>query len=72
MVTNKFDSLTQRQRHAVVAIVRDQIGKNGSFQQFSTAVISVIDDISGFETITKHRLNQLVRQLWRIYRGKTC
>ena len=57
MVTNKFDSLTHRQRHAVVAIVRDQIGKNGSFQQFSTAVISVTDDISGFETITKNRLN---------------
>ena len=72
MVTNKFDSLTQRLCCGIVAIVRDQIGKNGSFQQFSTAVISVTDDISGFETITKNRLNQLVRQLWRIYRGKTC
>jgi len=69
MVTNRFQSLTVSQQQEIVQIVRERIGKNSDFQQFSMACVEVIDALSGFETIKQSRLNLLITKLWRIYRA---
>ena len=52
-------------------VVRQQIGDNNDFQHFSEAIITTLDDIAGFETITKKRLNRLIAILWRKYHGQS-
>lgn len=70
MVTKKaFDSLTVEQQETLLQIVREQIGDRQNRTRFSETVISLLDDIAGFETISVEKSNRLIAKLWRKYRG---
>lgn len=70
MVTNKaFDYLTASQQETLLQIVREQIGDRQNRTRFSEEVISLLDDIAGFETISVEKTNRLIANLWRKYHG---
>ncbi len=68
MVTKKaFDSLAVEQQETLLQIVREQIGDYQNRTRFSETVISLLDDIAGFETISVEKSNRLIAKLWRKY-----
>jgi hypothetical protein len=70
MVTNKaFDSLTASQQETLLLIVQERIGDRQNRTRFSEEVISLLDDIAGFETISVEKTNRLIAKLWRKYHG---
>jgi hypothetical protein len=70
MVTKKkFDSLTAEQQKTILQIVRERIGKSQNRIRFSEAVITLLDDIAGFKTISVEKSNRLIAKLWRKYNG---
>jgi hypothetical protein len=61
-------TLTLEQQQALIEILTDRFGSQLEFEDFADAMLSVFEDIPGFETIPQARAKRLVNQLWRKYR----
>jgi hypothetical protein len=62
-------TLTEEQQHALVGIVIDGSGHDLTFDGFADAMLTLFDDIPGFETIPSTKATILIHHLWRTYHG---
>jgi hypothetical protein len=59
--------LTSEQKLQLVEIIIDEFGTGISHEEFTDALLSLLEDISGFETAQQHTITKLTQQLWSHY-----
>lgn len=60
-------SLTTEQKQSLVEIIKDEFGDDLLIEDFSEALLSMLEDIAGFEVISRQDLRNLTQQLWSQY-----
>jgi hypothetical protein len=59
--------LTTEQQQSLIEIIKDEFGEDLLIDDFTEALISLLEDIAGFETSSQQALNKLTNQLWSQY-----
>lgn len=60
-------SLTTEQQQSLVEIIKDEFGDDLLIEDFSEVLLSILEDVAGFEVISRQDLRNLTQQLWRKY-----
>ncbi len=60
-------TLTKQQKTELVSLVNEDFGSDLGLDEFAEAVLSLFENIPGFETISQTKSTRLVKQLWRKY-----
>ena len=63
-------TLTEEQKQTLVDIVNEESGLDLGSDGFAEVMLSLFEDIPGFETIPPAKANDIVHQLWRTYHGQ--
>ena len=69
-VVNKgaqMKSLTAEQKQQLVEIINDEFGSGMLFEEFTDALLGLLEDVPGFETAQQRTINKLTQQLWSQY-----
>ena len=62
-----MQSFTKAQMQSLVAIIIEDFGADMLFGDFSEALLSVLEDLAGFESISEQAVYLLTQQLWSQY-----
>lgn len=62
-------SLTADQKQQLVEIISEEFGSAMTFDDFTDALLSLLEDVAGFETAPQAAIGKLTQQLWRKYHG---
>lgn len=62
-----MQSLTKTQEQSLVAIIIEEFGADMLLGEFAEALLSMLEDIAGFETSTEAEISSLTQQLWSQY-----
>lgn len=62
-------SLTADQEQQLVEILVEEFGEGMDFENFTDALLGLLEDIAGFETTPQTVIDQLIQQLWSKYHG---
>ena len=62
-----MQSLTAEQKQELVQIINEEFGVGMALEDFTEALLSLLEDVAGFETASQSTLNQLTQQLWEQY-----
>lgn len=60
-------SLTTEQQQSLMEIIKDEFGDDLLIEDFSEALLSMLEDVAGFEVISRQDLRNLTKQLWSQY-----
>jgi predicted site-specific integrase-resolvase len=60
-------SLTTEQQQSLLEIIKDEFGDDLLIEDFSEALLSMLEDLAGFESSSQQALNKLTKQLWSQY-----
>lgn len=60
-------SLTTEQKQQLVEIIKDEYGNVLDFDDFTNALLGLLEDVPGFETAKESTIDKLTQQLWRKY-----
>ena len=60
-------SLTTEQKQELVEIINEEFGTGMNLEDFTDALLGLLEDVSGFETAKESTVNNLTQQLWRKY-----
>ena len=66
-VNPKMQSLTKDQHQSLIDIVKEDIGIDLSFDDFSEALVNMLENVAGFEASTDEEITSLINQLWSQY-----
>ena len=62
-------TLTADQKQQLAEILVEEFGEGMEFEDFTEALLGLLDDIAGFETAPQPVINKLTQQIWRKYHG---
>lgn len=62
-----MQSLTKAQEQSLVAIIIEEFGADMLLGEFTEALLSVLEDMAGFETSSEAEIISLTQQLWSQY-----
>jgi hypothetical protein len=62
-------TLTTDQKQQLVEILVEEFGEGMDFDDFTEALLGLLEDIAGFETAPPVVIDKLTQQLWRKYHG---
>lgn len=62
-------TLTAEQKQQLVEILIEEFGEGLEFDDFTDALLGLLDNIAGFETAPQSVIDELTQQLWRKYHG---
>ncbi len=57
-----MQSLTAEQKQELVQIINEEFGIGMALDDFTEALLSLLEDVAGFETASQRTLNQLTQQ----------
>lgn len=60
-------SLTTEQKHQLVEIINEEFGSGMRLEEFTDALLGLLEDVAGFETAKQNTVNKLTQQLWSQY-----
>ena len=60
-------SLTTEQKQQLVEILKEEFGTGLTLEEFTDALLGLLEDIAGFETAKQTTINTLTQQLWSKY-----
>lgn len=60
-------SLTTKQKQELVEIINDEYGNALDFDDFTNALLGLLEDVPGFETAKESTIDKLSQQLWSQY-----
>jgi hypothetical protein len=64
-----MNTLTAEQKQQLVEILIEEFGEGLEFEDFTDALLGLLDDIAGFETAPQSVIDKLTQQIWRKYHG---
>ena len=59
--------LTTDQKQELVEIIKDEYGNALDFDDFTNALLGLLEDVSGFDTAKESTINNLTQTLWSQY-----
>lgn len=59
--------LRSEQKQELVVIIKDEYGNALDFDDFTNALLGLLEDVPGFETAKESTINKLTQQLWSQY-----
>ncbi len=62
-----MQSLSNEQKQELVQIINEEFGVGMTLEDFTEALLSLLEDVAGFETASQRTLKQLTQQLWSQY-----
>ena len=62
-----MQSLTKAQEQSLVDIIIEEFGADMLLGEFTEALLSVLEDMAGFETRTEETITTFSQQLWSQY-----
>lgn len=62
-------TLTADQKQQLVEILVEEFGESMEFNDFTDALLGLLDDIAGFETAPQAVIDKLIQQIWSKYHG---
>lgn len=62
-------TLTTDQKQQLVEILVEEFGAEMDFDDFTDALLGLLEDIAGFETAPQSVIDKLTQQIWRKYHG---
>ena len=62
-------SLTVDQKKQLVEILFEESGEGMDFENFTDALLGLLEDVSGFETAPPVVIDELTHRLWSQYHG---
>lgn len=62
-------SLTKTQKQSLVVIIIEEFGADMLLGDFTEALLSVLEDMAGFEISSEEAINSLTQHLWSQYHG---
>ena len=62
-----MQSLTNAQKQSLVAIIIEDFGADMLLGDFTEALLTVLEDMAGFETSTEETITTFTQQLWSQY-----
>lgn len=62
-------TLTADQTQQLVEILIEEFGEEMEYEDFTDALLGLLDDIAGFETAPQTVIDKLIQQIWRKYHG---
>lgn len=62
-----MNTLTTEQKQQLVEIINEEFGEGLSEAEFTDALLSLLEDVPGFETAKQSTINKLANQLWSKY-----
>ena len=66
-------SLSKEHEDLLVRMVVEIAGEQTSKENFTEVLLDFLEDISGFEVMSRSRTRQVINHFWRKYRGEeTC
>lgn len=63
----KMQSLTTDQKQQLIEIIKDVWGSALVFDNFTDALLGLLEDVPGLETMNQRTINKLTQQLWEQY-----
>lgn len=63
-------NLTDEQQESLVEIVKKDVGFDLAYADFVNSLLTLFEDVPGFESIPTAKAECIVNQLWRIYNGQ--
>lgn len=60
-------TLTADQKQQLVEIIIEEFDEGLEFEDFTDALLGLLDDIAGFETAPQSVIDKLTQQIWRKY-----
>ena len=60
-------SLTTEQKHELVEIINEEFGTGMTLEDFTDALLGLLEDVPGFETAKESTIDKLTQQLWSQY-----
>jgi hypothetical protein len=60
-------SLTTEQKQEMVEIIKEEYGNALDFDEFTNALLGLLEDVPGFETAKESTINNLTQTLWSQY-----
>ncbi len=61
-------ALTDEQIERPAAVVVDEFGPTLARTQFNDVILTLFEDIAGFETVPRDRMARYLKALWAMYR----
>lgn len=62
-----MQSLTTEQKQELINIIAEDFGNELDIDEFTDALLGLLEDVAGFETAKQRTISQLTQQLWRLY-----
>lgn len=59
--------LTTDQKQELVKIIKDEYDNTLDFDDFTNALLGLLEDVSGFDTAKESTINNLTQTLWSQY-----
>lgn len=60
-------SLTTEQKQELVEIITEEFGNELEIEDFTDALLGLLEDVAGFEAAKEAAIIKLTQQLWRLY-----
>lgn len=60
-------TLTTEQKNQLVEIIIEESGSTLAIDDFTEALLGLLEDVPGFETAKQSIINKLTQQLWEQY-----
>lgn len=60
-------SLTTAQKQELVEIITEEFDNELEIEDFTDALLGLLEDVAGFETAKEAAIIKLTQQLWRLY-----
>jgi hypothetical protein len=64
-----MNTLTTDQKQQLVEILVEDFGEGMEFEDFTDALLGLLENIAGFETASQSVIDKLTQQIWRKYHG---
>jgi len=61
--------LTKDKQQELVEIATEEAGTSMNRNNFNEYLLSLLEDIAGFETMSERESSRILNQLWRLYHG---
>ncbi len=65
-----MNDLSPEQESDLVQFIMDDFGSALDRETFEEVSLQILEDIAGFETASRSRIQALIIRMWRIYNGQ--
>ena len=70
VVKKELQVLTADECETILLVIAEEYGKDLKRVEFADVLLALLEDVSGFETISPKEASRIVQNLWSTYHGQ--